>query len=380
MSAPFSPPAASKFADLADHHPLPALAGQLAAMWDRGWQPLDLARVFGKELGLTLAILADCLSLDRAGWHAGAAPLWTHQADELGAHAPWWQHNQPYWPQFAERHGASDRAVHAAATSFGLVVADPPAQPLLEAPPTQIAWSKGASGDDGVLAKVRALLAKAESTEFDHEAEALSAKAQELIARHSIDVALLADEIDIPGGKRLYVGPPYAKAKFLLLANIAQANGCRSVWNDQRKTATIVGHQNDLLLAEVLFTSLLLQGTGAVLAAGAQSDGWGGSNTKSWRNAFWQGYAHRIGQRLTEATTSTQARHEAETGHNLLPVLAKRSDAVDKALDDAFPQLGSLRTSVSNGEGLNAGRRFADSAELDANHSVPRSSPRELSR
>ena len=69
MSAPFSPPVASKFADLADHHPLPALAGQRAAMWDRGWQPLDLARVFGKELGLTLAILADCLSLDRAGWH-----------------------------------------------------------------------------------------------------------------------------------------------------------------------------------------------------------------------------------------------------------------------------------------------------------------------
>ncbi|WP_017570470.1 DUF2786 domain-containing protein, partial [Nocardiopsis halotolerans] len=48
--------------------------------------------------------------------------------------------------------------------------------------------------DQGKLARVRALLAKAESTEFPSEAEALSARAQELMARHSIDRALLAEE------------------------------------------------------------------------------------------------------------------------------------------------------------------------------------------
>src|SRR6478735_4305347 len=39
----------------------------------------------------------------------------------------------------------------------------------------------------GLLAKVRALLAKAEATTFADEAEALSAKAQELISKHSLE-------------------------------------------------------------------------------------------------------------------------------------------------------------------------------------------------
>jgi hypothetical protein len=46
--------------------------------------------------------------------------------------------------------------------------------------------------DRRMLDRVRALLAKAESTEFPKEAEALSARAQELMARHRIDRALLA--------------------------------------------------------------------------------------------------------------------------------------------------------------------------------------------
>ncbi|MCZ1007779.1 DUF2786 domain-containing protein [Streptomyces lydicus] len=49
------------------------------------------------------------------------------------------------------------------------------------------------------------MLAKAEATDYAEEAEALSAKAQELMARHSIDEALL-DSAAAPGGQA--GGPP----------------------------------------------------------------------------------------------------------------------------------------------------------------------------
>ena len=45
--------------------------------------------------------------------------------------------------------------------------------------------------DRRVLDRVRGLLTKAESTEFPAEAEALTAKAQELMARHSIEQAMV---------------------------------------------------------------------------------------------------------------------------------------------------------------------------------------------
>jgi hypothetical protein len=77
------------------------------------------------------------------------------------------------------------------------------------------------------------LLAKAESTEFPEEAEALSARAQELMAKHSIDHALLAAQSgnrDKPAGRRLPVDNPYESPKATLLHAVAQANRCRSVW------------------------------------------------------------------------------------------------------------------------------------------------------
>ena len=46
--------------------------------------------------------------------------------------------------------------------------------------------------DERVLSRVRMLLAKAESTTFEAEAETFTAGAQSLMARHSIDAALLA--------------------------------------------------------------------------------------------------------------------------------------------------------------------------------------------
>ena len=44
------------------------------------------------------------------------------------------------------------------------------------------------------VSKVQALIAKAESTEFPDEAEAFMAKAQELMTRHAIDLAMLDGE------------------------------------------------------------------------------------------------------------------------------------------------------------------------------------------
>ena len=52
-----------------------------------------------------------------------------------------------------------------------------------------------------MLDKVRALLAKAESTEFPEEAGALTSRAQQLMARYSIDHALLAAQTGSRGEK-----------------------------------------------------------------------------------------------------------------------------------------------------------------------------------
>lgn len=229
------------------------------------------------------------------------------------------------------------------------------------------------SANARILEKVRALLAKAESTTFPEEAEALSAKAQELMARHAIDEAMVGAGAGEggPTGVRVPVDDPYAGAKSILLSEVAAANRCRAVWSKGFGFSTVLGFESDLEFVDVLYTSLLVQATSAMVAAGSQVDRRGRSRTRSFRQAFLLAYASRIGQRLREAEGASRAAAAEEYGEALLPVLADRSAAVKAAEAEAFPHLVSRSVSVSNAAGWAAGRAAADLASLAGRSEVP---------
>ncbi len=215
----------------------------------------------------------------------------------------------------------------------------------------------GTTPDPGVLHKVRSLLAKAESTTFPDEAEALSAKAQQLMDRHAIDRAVLAAAGGgdaTPEGRTLVVEAPYARPKFQLLSELARANRCRAVWNTHSRVATVVG------FPDLLYTSLLVQGTRAMLAAGTGAD----SRTRSFRHSFLVAYAARIGQRLRAAAAATVQEAAEVHGDALLPVLASREVAVDEHLADTFPHLRTMRVTARDPAGYAAGHAAADRARL----------------
>jgi len=227
--------------------------------------------------------------------------------------------------------------------------------------------------DRKLLDRVRGLLAKAESTTFDAEAEALTAKAQELMARHSIDHAMLAGARtdEVAGSIDLVVANPYASPKASLLGVIAHANRCEAVWSPHLGRATVFGFDVDLEIVEILYTSVLVQATASMVAAGSHVDAHGRSRTRSFRSSFLLSYAARIGERLAQAAAT--ATHEATAAHGaaLVPVLAARDEQVRAAVAEVFPVTRSQRTSVSNGSGWRAGRVAADQANLGVGASLP---------
>ncbi len=352
-----------------------ATATLLAGLWEDGWQPVDLARIVAQRSSVDhRARLIDAVagqSVDLALAHAPDG--WRSQLDELGAHL-WWDRRRPLIEQVAERRRLTLRRVVEVTIDVLAVLISLPTQPRLCPPPS--AWNAAtaqrprAGGLDAkVLAKVRALLAKAESTEFPEEAEALSTKAQELITRHAIDQALLVagDPADgaPPVGRRVPVEDPYATGKAQLLSAIARANRCRMVWDKSYGFGTVFGYAGDLDAVELLHASLLVQATSAMAAAGSQVDARGVSRTRSFRSSFLTAFAHRIGERLRATTeTNIAAADEALGDGRLLPVLAAREDAVEAAVAEVFPGLVAHRTSVGNRAGWIAGRVAADRAEL----------------
>ncbi|ROO90428.1 uncharacterized protein DUF2786 [Actinocorallia herbida] len=211
--------------------------------------------------------------------------------------------------------------------------------------------SRSARPDHPALGRIRALLAKAESTGFPAEAEALVARAQTLMTRHSLDRAALDAPDDAPTGVRLGVDGPYEEAKATLLHVVAEANRCRSVWHSELGFATILGFPADLDAVELLYTSLLVQADAAMPKNGSR---------RAFRESFLTSFAHHIGERLLAAAEAETA---AET--DLLPVLSRRDEAVDKAVDRLFPELTSVRSRrVRDAAGWAEGRRAAREADL----------------
>ena len=272
------------------------LQSAVSGAWRRGWQPDDLVRVARRRLsGPHVRLIRDAIAAELSGYAAATIdPRWTAQLAELEARV-WWRPDETYLGAWAEEQNTEWAAVvHCALEAFDLLSGLPEFEKLGPIPgtarPTRSAANRPRPAvDERVLNRVRALLAKAESTTFPAEAEAFTAGAQALMARHSIDLALLAateqSASDAPGGRRIGIDNPYEGPKATLLGAVASANRCRTVWSQQFGFGTAVGFPTDVDGMEMLFTSLLVQATTAMTEAGSRTDPDGRSRTRGFRQS-----------------------------------------------------------------------------------------------
>jgi hypothetical protein len=351
---------------------------------DRGWQPAELHRVVARrgdpsEARLVVDALAARLADERV-----VDPRWREQAAELGAEV-WWSGSGEHRARPADPDGdiftdsgRGDGPVHhlrAAAARWRVdrvALLDsalallrtlrtlPPIDVLIP-PPGRVAAAPADDADPRLLNRVRNLLAKAEATAFPAEAEAYTAKAQELIARYSLDAALAASaQVSdvVPFAQRIGVDHPYESEKASLLDAVARANRCHTVWSPELGFSTVFGFEADLAAAELVYTSLLVQSHRAMTAAEPRT---GKSRIKAFRRSFLIAYAVRIGERLESVTAAAAL----TAGGNVLPVLASRDAQVRETMDRAFPRtVRSRGFRVDSDEGWHSGREAADRARL----------------
>ncbi|MFJ8882626.1 DUF2786 domain-containing protein [Streptomyces sp. NPDC102402] len=332
--------------------------------WARGWQPSDVVRTVRRELDEPGGALVSALIAAETAGYGQLPPRWSDQLAMMPAPAP---RNRP------------DRFTYASALLelYRLLLRLPVIEPVGPRPGASAAgapYGPPAHGEPRMLTRIRALLAKAEATGFPEEAEALTTKAQELMARHSIDEALLAARTPgagTPGAVRIGVDAPYESAKAVLLDSVASANRCRAVWNSDLGFTTVVGFEPDLEAVELLFTSLLVQGNAAMTKAEAEQRAGGRKRTKAFRQSFLLAYAQRLGSRLaadTARVTAAAGSEDSGAGGGsgaLLPVLAARDVAVTDTAERMFPRTTTTRLrGATDAEGWNHGTAAADRARM----------------
>ncbi|MCD7439008.1 DUF2786 domain-containing protein [Streptomyces lincolnensis] len=223
--------------------------------------------------------------------------------------------------------------------------------------------------DDDKLAKIRALLTKAEDpAATPDEAQAFFAKAAELMAKYGIERAMLADSdanADRPGDRVIVVEGHYASDRLHLLGHLAHALHCDSVKKSVERGKTEVhlfGYESDLDRVEMLFTSLLLQMFNGV----RQGRPAPGEKLVTYRKAWMAGFILRIHERLLEIEARVQQEAPAAaSGRSAELVLADRKSVIQARLAAAYPGARTPSGSTRRrGTGLNAGREAANRADL----------------
>ncbi len=224
-----------------------------------------------------------------------------------------------------------------------------------------------------LLDRVRKLLAKAEAEGVTpHEAEALTAKAAELMARYGIDRARLGalhPETDLPLDRTFALDNPWATVKAHLLSGLAQALRCQCVLlkgSGPGMRVHVFGYASDIERADILFTSLLVQ-----MARGLalQEVPAGAASTKAWRRSWMLGYCAAVVTRVRtaerDAAEASDAGRDATTdgGPSTAVVLADRAMTVRRNAQHAYPRTRQARVTYT-GNGYADGYREGQKADI----------------
>ena len=266
--------------------------------------------------------------------------------------------------------------------------------------------------------KISALLAKAESTDNEAEADAYMKKAQMLATTYSIDLAVARSHVakqqkrEVPESRRVKVaderGRDINKHLIELMSVICHSNDLRLTISWGNTSITMFGFPSDMEVAEALFMSLshqMVEAGGRYIKSGewkgetywgtiVERDHWGdvydryeGRKTytaRSARNAFYDGWISRIEQRLREARRAAIEEYKAAPENapmeNGQPTSGSGTDLVLKAkkkeVEEFYAKTSNARGSwkgsnaARGGAASGAGRSAANSARLGSQRGI----------
>jgi hypothetical protein len=158
---------------------------------------------------------------------------------------------------------------------------------------------------------------------------------------------------------------------------VADGLRCRAVVRKDRSydgssfSAHVFGRESDLVCVELLLTSVLVQGTQALLATPVPP--W--EHKAAFRRTWWLGFAGAIGNRLNES--ERQAAREAEgrfaaAGTSSALVLADHAREADEAMRATYPRLRTASSRRLSGGGLADGWASGQRADLGTGARVGR--------
>ncbi|HEX5266127.1 MAG TPA: DUF2786 domain-containing protein [Acidimicrobiales bacterium] len=167
-----------------------------------------------------------------------------------------------------------------------------------------------------VAEKVRKLLVQAEDpAATPEEAQTFTAKAQQLMTKYAIDLAMITDaeRVDRVMERGWKIEGPYAAHKVSLVNAVSRANDCRAIYtplDGGARYIEVVGFPTDVEWVETLSASLVFQLT--VVLAAAMRVKPARVHGRTYAVGFVEGFVQEVSGRLHQARRDAVAAADAE--------------------------------------------------------------------
>ncbi len=190
---------------------------------------------------------------------------------------------------------------------------------------------------DRIVERIKKLLALATS-QNPHEAALAAAKAQELLFRHNLSMAMV--EAATEGGANSdYVNDRFDSGGWMhwrrrLLAAVARNNFCRGVSYQGTREVGIVGEPHNVTVVKHLYAFLVreiirLADTGVRADRTLDEE-----ERRAWKRSFYLGAVRTIAQRLTE-----QRERDVNADPNAAALVVRKDQELEDAYREHFPGL-----------------------------------------
>ena len=227
--------------------------------------------------------------------------------------------------------------------------------------------------------KIRLLIAKAESTEYEAERDAFLAAATRLMVKFGVEEAELRASGKAPGEKIVQESVEFTgnySADLIstgtwIAASLGDLRTLKSKnHNGMVRFLYVIGHESDVRFARTLIQSLEAQARAALRRwqrEQRKGSRWGSLTDQEKfvaNRSFLLGYGSRAGVRVQEARRSAQDDSQPSPGAAL--VLASRQDEVNAWVEEQYPALRTTtqrRRTVDPGA-FRVGSLAANSADL----------------